>query len=222
MRSLILILAFGLASTSATAQVSDDVLKDTAGRYRLSDGKAACTLTFTTEDSIGGWEAKVPPVCIKAFPELAEGAVWTFDGNGGLVIADAMRHRIAVFPEQEGGPYEARRPNGRTWTLRKLDVPAPLTPARQLAGRWKLIRDLKEVCVFDITSNAAGTAGAVKPRPGCDPVWSGWAKWTLKGERLTLRDKGGVPAISLRRTESITFSGVLYGNVHLDLMKEVP
>jgi hypothetical protein len=222
MRRLLTVLVFTLFAGSAAAQVSDAVVKDTAGRYRLSDGKASCVLTFTSEGSIGGWEAKIPPACVKAFPELADAGVWTFDGNGGLVIADAMRHRLAVFPEQEGGPYEARRPNGRTWTLRRLNAPAMLTPAQQMTGRWRLVKDLKDVCVLDITSNAAGTAGSIKPRPGCDPAWSGWAKWTLKGDRLTLRDKGGVPALYLRRTESITFSGLLYGNVHLDLIKEVP
>jgi hypothetical protein len=226
MRRFTLILLFGIfalggAASGASAQVSDEILKDTAGRYRLSDGKASCVLTFTTEGSIGGYEAKVPAACLRAFPELGDGAVWSLD-NGGIVLSDTLRHRIAFFPEQEGGPYEMQRKNGRTWTLTALDVPPPLTPGQQMAGKWVMNADLDKVCVYDIKSNGAGTAGTLKARPGCKPAWAGrgLVKWTRKGETLKLLNAAGKPVITLRRTEVITFSGLLPGKVHLDLQKD--
>lgn len=226
MRRWAMILLFGLfalgaGATRASAQVSDEIIKDTAGRYRLSDGKASCVLTFTTEGSIGGYEAKVPAACLKAFPELGDGAVWSLD-NGGIVLSDTLRHRIAFFPENEGAAYEASRKNGKTWTLTALDVAPELTPGQQMAGKWVMNADLDKVCTYDIKSNAAGTAGTLKARPGCKPAWTqrGLVKWTRKGETLKLLNAGGKPVITLRRTEVITFSGLLPGKVHLDLMKD--
>lgn len=208
-----------MAATPVLAQVDPEILRDTAGRYKVSDGKVSCIIVLKTDPSIGGMEAEVPAACGKLSARLAEAGVWSLD-DGGIVLADTMRRRIVLFEEQEGGPYETReQPGPRMWTLSALDVAPPLTPAQQMTGRWSLYKDTEKVCELTTTSNAAGLAGTVAPGKGCGAEAGAWARWTRKGELLTLLDKGGKTARLLRRTDPATFSNQ---KLYLDLIKEVP
>lgn len=208
-----------LAATPALAQADPEILRDTAGRYKVSDGKASCVITLKTDPSIGGMQADVPAACARLSARLAEAGVWYLD-DGGIVLADTLRHRIVLFEEQEGGPYETReQPGPRMWTLSALDAPPPLTPAQQMAGRWSLYKDTEKVCELATTSNASGVAGTVTPGKRCGAEAGAWARWTRKGELLTLLDKGGKTVRLLRRTDPATFSNQ---KLYLDLIKEVP
>lgn len=216
-----LMLAF--AALPALAQADDEIIRATAGRYRISDGTHSCTVTLKAEGSIGGHEADLGKGCEKIDPKLADIGVWNLDG-GGIVFSDTLRHRIVSFDENEGGPYTAARPHGRPWTLSALGGAPALTPAQQMRGRWNVVVDQKTVCGYALTSNAKGTAGTIAAQPGCEKSWAGrgLTRWRLQGDRLLMGGADGRPAMTLRRTEVITFSGLLYGNVHIDLMKDVP
>ncbi|MBV9995667.1 MAG: AprI/Inh family metalloprotease inhibitor [Caulobacteraceae bacterium] len=111
------------AATDATGQGPPDV----AGDWRLSEigGKIACTLTFTLQSSAGGYELKAPLACRRAFPALQTVAAWARDDKGGIVLADAQAKPIIVFPEETGGSYTAKAPDGSTWRLEPLKPPQP-------------------------------------------------------------------------------------------------
>lgn len=217
---LVLALAAG---GPALAQVSDEIIRDAAGRYRISDGAHSCTVTLKAEPSIGGYEADGGKGCWKIDPRLADIGVWSIEEGGGIGFSDTMRHHIASFAENEGGPYTLDRPGGKQWTLSALDT-RELSPAEKMRGGWNVIVDARQVCAYDFTSNAAGTGGAIRLRAGCDAKWAGrgLTRWRVQGDKILLGGADGKPAMTLRRTDPITFSGMLYGNVRIDLMKEVP
>ena len=126
--SLIFLAALGLAGE--VRAVSDSTAPGTvAGDWRLSEvgGRVTCTLTFTHQSSHGGFELKAPLACRRAFPPLEGVVAWTQDDKGGLILSDAQAKPVIVFPEEAGGSYEAKAPDGRTWRLEPL--PQGRTPA---------------------------------------------------------------------------------------------
>jgi hypothetical protein len=115
----------GMAAVHAAVDLTDQAPPEAAGDWRLSEigGKIACTLTFTLQLGAGGYEVKAPMACRRAFPPLQTVAAWAVDEKGGIVLSDAQAKPIIVFPEEEGGSYQAKAPDGRTWRLEPVKPP---------------------------------------------------------------------------------------------------
>jgi hypothetical protein len=134
LRQFALILAWVFACGSVAAAAVDPGALREAGDWRLSavGGRIACTLTFTTQAGVGGYEVKAPLACRRAFPALKDVAAWAVDDKGGIVLSDAKAAMIVTFPAQGASPYEAKAPDGHTWRLEPLkplaEPPAPTPP----------------------------------------------------------------------------------------------
>jgi hypothetical protein len=166
-----------------------------AGDWRLSEvgGKVACTLTLTRQTSLSGYEIKAPLACRRAFPPLKSLAAWAPDEKGGIVFSDAQAKPIIVFPGQQGGPYEAKAPDGKTWRLEPLrNSPAPAGPG-QMSGDYRLTAiGGATLCDLTFRSDALGTRGAIADAE-CTQAWGdkNLAAWSMHAGKLTLMDKDG-------------------------------
>jgi hypothetical protein len=131
MRLFVLTAAISILAGGAFAAADPASLR-AAGDWRLSEvgGRIACTLTFTRQTGVAGFEVKAPLACRRAFPALKSVAAWTLDDKGGIVLSDAHAQPIVTFPAQSRGPYETRSPDGRTWRLEpvKADTAVPPPP----------------------------------------------------------------------------------------------
>lgn len=70
------------------------------GVYAVNGAKSSgeCFLTLTADPVTGGYAVKVPPVCVKAFPELATVTVWRLHPNDDIDLVGTsqtlrLRHR---------------------------------------------------------------------------------------------------------------------------------
>jgi hypothetical protein len=205
------------------AQVSDGIIDATVGKYRLSQSGSAkvCNLTLTREGSIGGYEVIVPKGCSTFFPALGDGAVWGFDGKGGLRLANTLRKTIAVFEENEGEPLIAHRPKGVIWTLAMLNPPKPLTAGQQMSGKWKVagIGGEPVFCKF-VFASKDGKSGTAQPQPGCSKAYGAITTWSIKNGRLTAKGKAGGVLASFKRGDVVTFEQMATGNDSVYLSKD--
>ncbi|MGG7577283.1 AprI/Inh family metalloprotease inhibitor [Rhizobium sp. Nf11,1] len=132
------LLACGLAQGQ---EIDADIVKAQAGTYLFApqDGRAGCRMTLETGTAIGGYSLSGQESCTTPLPALAESYAWNFDGNGGLILIDAMRKVIARFVENEGS---AMKTEDETPLLL---ISAPdgvdhLPTFRSLAGTWAMQR----------------------------------------------------------------------------------
>ena len=184
-------------------------LSATFGDWRLSEvgGRIACTLTLTRQSGLGGYEIKAPLACRRAFPPLRSVAAWALDDKGGIVLSDAARRPIIVFPEMAGGPYEAKAPDGRIWRLEPLRAGPPSGGYPHMAGAFRLTAvGGATLCDLALTSNFIGTGGKVSMGT-CTPAWSdkGWSTWSLRASKLTLSDRAGSAILVLKPAEPGAF-----------------
>jgi hypothetical protein len=196
----------------ASARASQKLkrLQAEAGDWRLSEvgGKVACTLTLTRQTSLAGYEVKAPLACRRAFPPLKSLAAWAPDDKGGIVFSDAQAKPIIVFPGQQGGPYEAKAPDGRTWRLEALRESAHVAPVRgRMSGDFRLTAlGGATLCDLTLTSNFFGTHGAVAPA-NCTQPWTdkNLASWSMRSGKLSLLDKAGQSVLIMKPTDAGTY-----------------
>jgi len=128
-----LALASAILLAGQTGVPGDSPAARPAGDWRLSEvgGRVACTLTFTRQSSLRGFELRAPLACRRAFPPLKAVAGWALDERGGIVLTDTNAQPIVTFAPPGRGPYEARAPDGRTWRLEPIrsDNEAPMVTA---------------------------------------------------------------------------------------------
>jgi hypothetical protein len=196
-----------LAGPACAAADPAAALQAEAGDWRLSEvgGKVACTLTLTRQTSLSGYEVKAPLACRRAFPPLKTVAAWAPDDKGGIVLSDAQAKPIIVFPGQQGGPYEAKAPDGRTWRLEALHESAHVAPVRgRMSGDFRLTAlGGATLCDLTLSSNFFGTHGGVTAT-GCTAPWTdkNLAAWSMRSGKLTLLDKAGQSVLVMKPTDA--------------------
>ena len=193
----------GAAETPPTPPTSDSA-------WRLSEvgGHVACTLTLTARQDPGGFEVMAPLACRRAFPPLKDVSAWSFDALGGIDLFDAARKKIIAFPKSEGGPFEVKAPDGKTWRLEPARGVSVLPPHDRMSGAFRLTgAPGATLCDVTLTSNLFGTAGRITPS-GCVAGWAekGLAIWSLKNGLLTLMDQAHKPLLVLKAGEAATFT----------------
>jgi len=105
-------LALALATTPVLAQEESTVpehMLGMVGDWRLEQedqSLPACALTFTEDQSVGGWQIHLPEPCPAPFPPADAFVAWNIDASDGAVlITDGMRNLVLRLIEGEDGLY---------------------------------------------------------------------------------------------------------------------
>lgn len=177
--------------------------RDYAGKWNLSgvsEGDAACTLTLTAEEAIGGWGVDLPKDCVDQFGVTGDVAAWTIAPGGAIAFIDPLRHVVLRFDPVAAGGYVASPANGEPVALDRVgqgDV--ELTEPQRMGGRWALMAEGKALCRWTMTSNAAGTAGKLKRDGACEKKWAekGIVGWKRASDRIALTNAKGRTVLTL-------------------------
>ena len=96
--------AFALEESSVPEE-----LLGLVGDWRLEQEDQSlptCALTFTEDQSIGGWQIVLPEPCPAPFPPAEAFAAWNVDSEtGAILITDGLRHETLRLIEAENGLY---------------------------------------------------------------------------------------------------------------------
>lgn len=105
------ILAGFAAPTLAQEDVStvpEDLL-GMVGDWRLEQEDQTlptCAVTFTEDQSIGGWQIQLHESCPSPFPPADSFVAWNVDPtNGDVLITDGLRNEVLRLIEAENGLY---------------------------------------------------------------------------------------------------------------------
>jgi hypothetical protein len=108
------IAALGLAVLAATPSSAQDEstvpdqLLGMVGDWRLEQEDQSlptCALTFTEDQSIGGWQIHLPEPCPPPFPPADSFVAWNVDPDGVVLITDGLRNVVLRLVEGEDGLY---------------------------------------------------------------------------------------------------------------------
>lgn len=79
------------------------------GDWRLEQENPAlpaCALTFTEDQSIGGWQIALPEPCPAPFPPVDSFVAWNVDTEtGAVLITDGLRNEVLRLNETEDGLF---------------------------------------------------------------------------------------------------------------------
>ena len=96
--------AQGLEESSVPEQLLGMV-----GDWRLEQedpALPACALTFTEDQSVGGWQIVLPEPCPPPFPPVDAFAAWNVDSEtGDVLITDGLRKEVLRLTEAEDGLF---------------------------------------------------------------------------------------------------------------------
>lgn len=105
-------LALALATTPVLALEESTVpehMLGMVGDWRLEQedqSLPACALTFTEDQSVGGWQIHLPEPCPAPFPPADAFVAWNIDASDGAVlITDGLRNLVLRLIEGEDGLY---------------------------------------------------------------------------------------------------------------------
>ncbi len=105
-------LALALATTPVLALEESTVpehMLGMVGDWRLEQedqSLPACALTFTEDQSVGGWQIHRPEPCPAPFPPADAFVAWNIDASDGAVlITDGLRNLVLRLIEGEDGLY---------------------------------------------------------------------------------------------------------------------
>lgn len=105
-------LALALATTPVLALEESTVpehMLGMVGDWRLEQedqSLPACALTFTEDQSVGGWQIHLPEPCPAPFPPADAFVAWNIDASDGAVlITDGTRNLVLRLIEGEDGLY---------------------------------------------------------------------------------------------------------------------
>jgi hypothetical protein len=103
-----------LAAPAATAHAQDEStvpeeLLGMVGEWRLEQedqNLPICALTFTDQESIGGWAVELPQPCPPPFPPADAMTTWSVDSeDGSVLILDLERNVTLRLLEDEDGLF---------------------------------------------------------------------------------------------------------------------
>ena len=209
MRASLILVAALLAAGASHADVEHHPAHSAAGLWRLSEtgGKVACTLTLKDEPAGEAREVRLSLPCRRAFPPLGPVSTWAYAPQDGIVLSDSKNQRIVALPGPEGGPYEGKSPDGKTWRLETADPPKAAIPDGRLSGVYRLTgQGGATLCDLSFSADIFGMAGRIDPSQ-CASGWAdkGFAAWTLRAGRLTLLDRARKPILVLKPGDAGAF-----------------
>ena len=192
--------------------------KDYAGKWTLSgvsEGDAACTLTLTAEQAIGGWGVDLPKDCIDRFGATEDAAAWTVVPGGAIAFIDPLLHVLLKFEPTEIGGYVAHPAQGEPLALGRAGrSDRELTEQQRMSGTWVLTAlGGTPTCTVAMTAAKDGMSGTLRRLGTCRAPWAktNLARWGREGSRMVLIDRKGVPLISLRGDSLEGFTGATKG-----------
>ena len=107
----ITLLGLVLATSPVLAQEESTVpenLLGMVGDWRLEQedqSLPACALTFTEDQSVGGWQIHLPEPCPAPFPPADLFVAWNVDPDGAVLITDGLRNVVLRLVEGENGLF---------------------------------------------------------------------------------------------------------------------
>lgn len=154
---------------AAQSDIDPDIIDAQTGIWLVApiDGATGCRLTFTKDQTIGGYSVTGAENCATVLPILSETYAWTFNG-GGMDLVDATRKVLARFEESEGSPWHTV--DGRALAL--VTPPGAidhLPTQKTLAGDWILRRpDGELLCRIKLSPSSDNTEnGRMSPAGDC-------------------------------------------------------
>jgi hypothetical protein len=102
---------FAAIAAPALAQDISTVPEDLLGMvgdWRLEQEDQSlptCALTFTEDQSIGGWQIHLPEPCPLPFPSPNAFIAWNVDPDGAVLITDGERNLVLRLIEGEDGLF---------------------------------------------------------------------------------------------------------------------
>lgn len=210
MRVAVAALALVLAAGAATAADHPTDPKALVGEWTLSpmaEGPEVCNFTMDADSTDGGYTLHIPFSCYRDF-DVDDVTAWGVDADGAILFKDRRGRTLHRFDPVPVGGYGATEPG---WSLdrREREQRPPMSQQELMSGVWRITGlGGASLCAFDLTSNAAGTAGTLKVKPGCSGEWATktWSRWTLRKRELTLFNASGQPVVAFRQDEDrVTF-----------------
>ena len=107
--SVLLLITIGAPSLAQEESTVPEQLLGMVGDWRLEQedpALPACALTFTEDQSIGGWQIVLPEPCPAPFPPADSFIAWNVDSEtGDVLITDGLRNEILRLTEAEDGLF---------------------------------------------------------------------------------------------------------------------
>jgi hypothetical protein len=195
------VLALTIVAAPAHAQVSDDIVKATAGDWLLApeDGRPGCRVQLRTNEAIGGYELRQSPSCLGVRTMLMTAIAWRFDQtNGGIAFSGPERETVIGFTEKEDGTYASDGAPGDVLLLIKAPAGVSAVPnARTIFGTWTALQsggaDLCRITFSDQPPPGGEESYALKLEDGCDETLTRLklASWRIEGLNLMLYGTDG-------------------------------
>lgn len=198
--SLILAAAVGLVPVTATAQVSDEIVKATAGDWLLApeDGTPGCRVQLRTDEAIGGYELRPAPSCTGVRTMMITALAWRFDPSGGIAFVGPERETIVSFAEKEDGTYASAGKPGDVLLLMKAPAGVTAVPnAKAIFGTWSVLRGgnaaICRITFSDQPPPGGQESYALALAAGCDASLTRLklASWRIEGLNLMLYGSDG-------------------------------
>lgn len=196
------VLALGLSLSAAAtpgpaaAQVSDDIVKATAGDWLLApeDGRPGCRVQLRTDEVIGGYSLRPSPSCLGVMTMMVTAMAWRFDeAGGGIAFAGPERETVVSFAEKEDGTYASAGAPGDVLLLVKAPPGVSAVPhAKTIFGTWSVLRSggavLCRVTFSDQPPAGGQESYALTLAEECDATLTRLklASWRIEGLNLML------------------------------------
>jgi len=216
MTRLVLLLMLA-ASTTAHAQVSDDIVKATAGDWLLApeDGRPGCRVQLRSNETIGGYELRPSPPCLGVRTMMVAAVAWRFDPTtGGLAFSGPERETLVSFTEKEDGTYASAGEPGDVLLLIKAPPGVTAVPnAQSIFGSWSVLEtgggDICRLNFSDQPPPGGEESYALAVADGCDAKLANLklVSWRIEGLKLVLYGSDG---------ESFTFLPAAKGSFVAD------
>lgn len=187
--------------SAAHAQVSDEILKATAGNWLLApeDGSPGCRVQLRTTETIGGYELRPSPSCLAVRTVMATVVAWRFDeATSGIAFTGPERETVISFKENEDGSYSSSGEPGEVLLL--LAAPPGVTAvpnAKNIFGTWTVLQGggaaVCRVTFADTPPPGGEESYALTLADGCAPKLANLklASWRIEGMNLMLYGTDG-------------------------------
>jgi len=192
------LLAMLLLGAPAAWAVDADMIKSTAGYWFLADAASGkgCNLHLLADEAIGGHGIEAPESCTVGKTSGGDLAAWNLDGQGGLIILDAVRHVLFRLAGEEDGSWRAESSAGTVTLTPSEKTVVALPTAAAAAGTWQLARPGGQpLCRLTLANRpqASGEGNlALTVAAGCDRSIAtlGFDGWMIEGVAVVLHGSG--------------------------------
>lgn len=192
----LMLVAVAAQMSAAQAQVSDDIVKATAGDWLLApeDGRPGCRVQLRPNEAIGGYELRQSPSCLGVRTMLMTAVAWRFDqANGGIAFSGPERETVLSFAEKEDGTYASDGAPGDVLLLIKAPAGVTAVPnAKHVFGTWTALKtggaDLCRITFAEEPPPGGEESYALKLEDGCATELTKLklASWRIEGLNLMI------------------------------------